>query len=315
MTLAATAPARRPRQFTRLCSSLWTPRCWSGVAGMLGSRPVTVVRGLRDGGSPWLLEADGQQVVLRVVSLNWVESTATEVAAMQLAAEAGIPVPELLGHDDGTATGWTLVLMSRVAGSSFIPAEPASARLRMLGAAAAKISSVQLAPTAALPVRTQPTPLADFARMRREQDASELLREAEEAVARRPPTAARHGLVHGDLWHGNTLWDDGRLAGIVDWDCAGTGAAGVDLGSLRCDAALCYGPSAPDEVLRGWEEEAGRPAADVAYWDAVAALASPPDLGWFVAAVSSQGRPDLNRPLMLERREEFLRQALDRLPG
>lgn len=284
------------------------------VAGALGSRPVTV-RGLRDGGSPWLLEADGKQVVLRVASLKWAESVATEVAGMQLAAEAGVPVPELLGHDDGTATGRALVLMSRVAGSSLIPAEPDSGRLRVLGAAAAKISSVQLAPKAALPVRTRPISLADFARMRREQGASTLLHEAEELVARMPPAAERNGLVHGDLWHGNTLWDDGRLAGIIDWDCAGTGAAGVDLGSLRCDAALCYGPSASDEVLRGWEEEAGRPAADVAYWDAVAALASPPDLGWFVAAINGQGRPDLNRPLMLERRDLFLRQAMDRLPG
>jgi len=63
-------------------------------------------------------------------------------------------------------------------------------------------------------------------------------------------------------------------------------------------------------VLRGWEEQAGRAAADVAYWDTVAALATPPDIGWFPAAIADQGRPDLDRVLVLERRDSFLRQAL-----
>jgi len=25
------------------------------------------------------------------------------------------------------------------------------------------------------------------------------------------------GFVHGDLWQGNTLWDDSRFIGTVDW--------------------------------------------------------------------------------------------------
>jgi hypothetical protein len=87
----------------------------------------------------------------------------------------------------------------------------------------------------------------------------------------------------------------------------------VDLGSLRCDAALCFGTAAAAEVLRGWEEAAGRAAADVAYWDTVAVLATPPDLGWFPAAIAGQGRPDLDRALLLERRDSFLREVLEHL--
>ncbi len=79
---------------------------------------------------------------------------------------------------------------------------------------------------------------------------------------------------------------------------------------LRCDAALCYGAQAPAHVLRGWQEQAGRPADRVAYCDLVAALSSPPDMGWFPLSMALQGRPDLDRPNMLARRDEFLRQAL-----
>src|SRR5205823_2955260 len=131
----------------------------------------------------------------------------------------------------------SLVLTGQVPGSSVIPAEPDPERLRALGAVAARISSVTLSPTRALPVRHRPIEAEDFARLRREQGASDLLRTAEAAVARvrGGPDDGRAGLVHGDLWYGNTLWDeDGRLTAILDWDCAGAGPAGIDLGALRC---------------------------------------------------------------------------------
>jgi len=66
-------------------------------------------------------------------------------------------------------------------------------------------------------------------------------------------------------------------------------------------------------VLRGWEEQAGRAAADVAYWDTVAALATPPDLGWFPASIAYQGLPDLDRAVLLERRDSCPREALAHL--
>ncbi len=277
---------------------------------------VTVVRGLRLGGSPWLLRAGDREVVLRVAPAEQVAETATEVAAMTCAARvagAALPVAELLGYDLAERTGYGLVLTACAPGASVIPPEPDPLRLRALGAAAARISSVELAPAAALPVRSRPIEAEDFAGIRREQGASDLLRAAEAAVAAARPRDGRAGLVHGDLWHGNTLWDAGKLTAVLDWDCAGVGPAGIDLGSLRCDAAWCYGAESAEHVLHGWEAEAGRPASDVPYWDVVAALASPPDMGWFPISMAAQGRPDLTREVMLDRRDAFLRAALLRL--
>ena len=285
------------------------------ASAVLGTE-VMVLRGLRHGGSPWLLRAGDREVVLRVARAERAAETATEVAAMtHVARVAGaiLPVANLLGYDLADRTGYGLVLTACVPGTSVIPPEPNPARLRALGAAAARIGSVELAPAAALPVRSRPIEAEDFAGMRREQGAPGLLRAAEAAVAAARPDGGRLGLVHGDLWYGNTLWDDGRLTAVLDWDCAGVGPAGIDLGSLRCDAAWSHGVEAAGHVLRGWEAEAGRPASDVAYWDAVAALASPPDMGWFPASMALQGRPDLTREVMLERRDAFLDAALSRL--
>jgi len=283
------------------------------AARVIGYPDLAVVRGLREGGAPWLLRAGDRELVLRVGEPADAASFATEVAALRLAARTGIPVPRLLGHDDGTGAGIPLVLTECVPGSSQIPREPEPPRLRALGAVAARLHAVTLQPSRELPARDRPIAGVDFAKLRREQRTRGLLEEAEALVARIRPASSGSVFVHGDLWQGNTLWRDGKLTGLVDWDCAGAGAPGVDLGSLRCDAAICYGLQAPDHVLAGWEQAAGRAAEDVAYWDVVGALATPPDMSWFTDAIGDQGRPDLDQATLLERRDAFLGQALDRL--
>jgi aminoglycoside phosphotransferase (APT) family kinase protein len=281
------------------------------VARTLGTTQPEVVRGLRDGASPWLLRAGGREVVLRVGRPAIGHELATAAAALQLAAACGVPVPELLGSDDGRATGMPLVLSARLPGTSQIPREPDPARLAELGRQAARLHAITLDPSPLLPARDRPIGAEDFAALRRRQPPQDLLVAAEETAARGARPCERPVLVHGDLWQGNVLWQGTTVTGLIDWDCAGAGDPGVDLGSLRCDAALCYGMQAPVHVLRGWQEEAGRPADRVAYWDLVAGLSSPPDMGWFPVSMALQGRPDLDQPTMRARRDEFLRQALE----
>jgi aminoglycoside phosphotransferase (APT) family kinase protein len=275
---------------------------------------VAEVRGLRDGGSPWLVRLDrygaGRSVVLRVGATEDPAPLRTEVAALRLAAGHGLPAPRLLAAD--LAGDPPVVLTDLLAGSSAIPAQRPPGRLRALGRAAATLHAVAVAPGPELPRRDRPIGGVDFAALRRRQPARPVLEEAERRVAQAPPPQA-DVLVHGDLWQGNALWAGDTLAGLVDWDCAGSGSPGVDLGSLRCDAAICFGAEAAEDVRGGWEETAGRPAPDVAYWDVVAALSTPPDMGWFPGAIAGQGRPDLTRELLLRRRDKFLRAALDRL--
>ena len=276
---------------------------------------VVEVRGLRDGGAPWRLRlrrggAD-HAVVLRVGEDP--APLATEAAALELAAGHGIPAPRLLAA--GLDRDPPVVLVEAVEGASTIPAARPPARLRALGRAAAALAAVPLAPTPALPRRDRPIASVDFAALRRRPPPRPLLLGAEARLADLPPSRAPEGFVHGDLWQGNALWAGETLAALVDWDCAGAGPAGVDLGSLRCDAAVCFGAGAADDVLAGWEEAAGRPAAEVARWDVVAALSTPPDMGWFPGAIAGQGRPDLSREVLLARRDAFLGDALDRLGG
>jgi len=64
-------------------------------------------------------------------------------------------------------------------------------------------------------------------------------------------------------------------------------------------------------VLEGWQRQRGREAANLAYWDIVAALNPPTELhGW--PGFDDRGYP-LDEPAVTRRRDAFLRDALDRL--
>jgi aminoglycoside phosphotransferase (APT) family kinase protein len=283
------------------------------LAAVDGDRLVSAT-GLRQGGSPWLLryESAGRSssAVLRVGGPEMAKDVEREVRGIELAGAGGVPVAGVIATraDDDAA----LLLIEYVNGSSVQPAEPDPVRLAALGAVAARIGAVNT-DGAVLPVVTHPIPSVDFDHLRAKSRPQPLLVAAQARVAADIPDDPA-GFVHGDLWSGNTLWNGAALSTVIDWDCAGFGPAGVDLGSLRCDAAMCYGPGAADHVLRGWESAAGRSARSVAYWDAVAALSTPPDIDWFAEAIAGMtGRPHLTSELLRQRRDAFLADALDRL--
>src|SRR5262245_12226152 len=89
---------------------------WAVAAAAPGAE-VTEVRGLRDGGSPWLLRLslDGGErgVVLRAGRDP--APLRTEVAALRLAEQMGLPAPRLVAADlDGDPP---VALAERLAGS------------------------------------------------------------------------------------------------------------------------------------------------------------------------------------------------------
>jgi aminoglycoside phosphotransferase (APT) family kinase protein len=283
------------------------------AAAVAGGGPARLLRPLNDHGSPWLLQAGPRQVVLRTGQPAEADMFATEAAGLAVAAAAGFPVPRLLGHDGGTAAGRPVLLVTCVPGRSAIPATASPARLAALGAVTARLHTLPRMPGRRLPRRICPIGAIGQAALQGGDGAGPLRRGAAARLRRVRPASDRTVFVHGDLWQGNVLWDGDELTGVVDWDCAGAGPPGVDLGSLRMDAAFCYGQAAAGDVLAAYERAAGAPAADVAYYDVVAALATPPELGWFPPVMAAQGRPDLTREVLVRRHETFLAAALDRL--
>jgi aminoglycoside phosphotransferase (APT) family kinase protein len=243
------------------------------------------------------------------------------------------------------------LLIERMPGTTLIPLEPDTGRLRTLGRMAALVHRVPLRATTTLPLRERHTSWTDYSTWRRwarryraespsrresvlgdfvtanpgwstaaaretfdSIDSTPLLDEADDRVQTTRIRKRSTVFVHGDLWQGNTLWDGDRCTAVIDWEAAGAGHPGVDLGCLRWDAALKYGDAADvDAITDGWEEIMQTAATDVAYWDAVAALNVPADLGGFVQSMTEHGRDDLDGPTLTANNSAFLESALARL--
>lgn len=297
---------------------------WATDAIGAGARVVSVQQ-LRADNGPWLVRVDkggsAVEAVLKTGPPDIRADLATEAAALGLAEKHGVPAPRLLALDLAGSCGAPALLMTALPGSSQVPVRPTRERLHAVGAAAASLHRIALAPGPALPLRSRHMPWVDFASERRrapqgevEAASTSLLLAADERLREVQLPEADTVFVHGDLWQGNTMWSKGRLIGVIDWEAAGAGHFGVDLGCLRWDAAILFGTDkTSDEITMGWEQGAGRKAERLAYWDVVAALNTPEELGGFLPAIHAAGRVDLDARTLTARRDAFLRGALERL--
>ena len=191
------------------------------AAQILGSRAATVRKGLREGGSPWLIEADGRKAVLRTGQPSQQEWFENEAAALRLAATGGdVPVAEV--YATGRKGKTPLMLLEYLEGSSRIPREPDAARLRALGAVAARIHAIP--PIPGMPERKSPISETDFAQLHREQGSTPLLDEAEAAIAGARPRE-EPVFVHGAV---ASLVDIYRARGIAMLPTLPAGSANAE---------------------------------------------------------------------------------------
>lgn len=86
-----------------------------------------------------------------------------------------------------------------------------------------------------------------------------------EVLAASPPSEPG-GFIHRDYHPANTLWVDGELTAVVDWTYASWGPPGVDLGHMRWNLLLDFGPQAADRFL-GYHQRLVGPVPHQPYWD------------------------------------------------
>jgi hypothetical protein len=299
------------------------------VAGVVGGMRVLSVenpsRSTHRPSGTFRLRVEGTSngatdLILKLSVSRWITDgmVITNARALRLAETHGLAAPRLIAADlDGRASGTVATLETFLSGSSDLPPLVSAARLREAGAVIARVNAVVLAPQADLPHRPRPCAADDRAadRRRGRTPTTRLLQQADERVRSHGVPAAASVFLHGDVWGGNMLWEGDRCVALIDWKTAGVGDPGVDLGSLRMQMALQYGQDAPAQVLEGWQRQAGRGAIAVPYWDAVAALNTPTVIhGEWLPGFAGDGSP-LDAAAVTERRDAFLRTALDQLPA
>jgi aminoglycoside phosphotransferase (APT) family kinase protein len=177
-----------------------------------------------------------------------------------------------------------------------------------VGELATVLSAIHAVPTADvsfLPERG----LAESDVLRRRPGGSRDERRIRDVLASAGPRRQRNPsvLLHGDFWPGNTLWKDGRLVAVLDWEDAAIGDPLADVANARLELLWALGSEAMDEFTRRYETAApAMDLTDLPYWDLRADLRLAGRTGeWGLDAGTLEA--------MRVRHEQFVAQALEKL--
>jgi aminoglycoside phosphotransferase (APT) family kinase protein len=251
------------------------------------------------------VRAGGRELLLRrftdaelLATDRWY-SPADEVAALEAVHGRGVAVPELIAADvSASVCDVPALLVSWLPGAQPPPSMDRSAFAHGL---AAPLPVIHDAPLVAR--RYEPYFVSDGIPLRDARPPSwagdAAVWERAFAVADGLAPEAATVFIHRDYHHGNTVWDEDTLTGVVDWTTACSGPAGIDLAQMRINLAWDHDLELADLFLRAWLAVTDDTSAYHPYWevlDAVDWIADPPE--------------HLPPPGALERYEAFVARAL-----
>jgi aminoglycoside phosphotransferase (APT) family kinase protein len=122
------------------------------------------------------------------------------------------------------------------------------------------------------------------------------------------PTTNSPALLHGDYWRGNIIWNDTRIAAIIDWEDAMIADPVIDLARARLELAWTWGAECGDRFTRLYLARHPIDTEMLPVWDLVMALT-------FARALPGWELPEATENEMLEHLEHFATTALGRIKG
>lgn len=120
-------------------------------------------------------------------------------------------------------------------------------------------------------------------------------------------------LLHGDFWPGNTLWRDGSLVAVIDWEQVGAGDPLMDLSISRLDLWWILGCQAMEAFTERYLALNPIDTSLLPLWDLRTALRPASNLARWAAAYGPLGRPEITAEYMLRTHSGFVSQAFDAL--
>lgn len=150
-------------------------------------------------------------------------------------------------------------------------------------------------------------------------DASLAEGQIREALASAEPLSSRNAasLLHGDFWPGNSLWRDGRLVAVIDWEDAACGDPLIDLAKSRSEIVWILGIAAMNAFTRRYQSLMVLDYTDLPYWDLCAALRfirlANGDLAGMAAYFEAYGRSDITEQTIRKNFQLFITQAFAKL--
>lgn len=190
---------------------------------------------------------DGRTLFARLYEEQDGAGAAAEMALLAALSRAGVPVAEALPHAGAAPThaGKPFVLFPWIAGESLCLGRVNESACQKLGAALARVHLTSMESPRLGPGRFGPSDMLErLERVERATTRPELLADVSRAralYARLLPARDHElpsGIVHGDLFRDNVLWEGAELRALLDFESAFHGPFVYDLLVTLC--AWCF---------------------------------------------------------------------------
>lgn len=116
---------------------------------------------------------------------------------------------------------------------------------------------------------------------------------------------------HTDFWPGNTMWEDGKLTAVVDWDSPAIGDREMDVAYCALDIKYLGMDRVADHFVKSYREETGESLPNLTHWEAVGLCRPMPDIGEWVDAWVAMGR-EIGKDQARTRYTDILEDFLER---
>jgi aminoglycoside phosphotransferase (APT) family kinase protein len=288
------------------------------VRDAIGAGSLTHVRRLEGGLSCTLdvLSDGGTRLVLRRYG-PWSHGSGPEVIAkenraLELMQRANIPAPAPIWTDTSGIFVEPAILISFVEGTpDLTPANPFGWAEKLAGV----LSRIH-------DVRLEGDDIAMFPSgagedIVRVQENPEIVLEhpmGEDLLRRRVLLGQRDidspsVFSHTDFWPGNTLWQDGDLAAVIDWEEPATSDRAMDVAYCALDIRYLGMDRVAEHFIKSYREESGDSLPNLSHWEAVGLCRPMPDIAIWVPGWVAMGRQitkDQARQRYNEVLEDFL---------
>lgn len=244
-----------------------------------------------------VLSEGGTRLVLRRYG-DWTRTSGQQVAAretraLELMQRANIPAPAPIWVDRDQVFEEEAILISFVEGSADLTPSNPFEWAEKLAAVLARIHEIRLEGSDA-----EMFPPGAGEDVRRIQENPERVLEhplGEDLLRRRVVLGQRsvdteQVFSHTDFWPGNTLWENGDLAAVVDWESPATGDRAMDVAYCSLDIRYLGMDRVADRFIEAYREESGHELANLSHWEAIGLCRPMPDIAQWVPGWVAMGR-------------------------
>jgi aminoglycoside phosphotransferase (APT) family kinase protein len=266
-----------------------------------------------------VLSEPGGRMVLRRYG-PWYEergqdAAAREIRALELLQKANVPAPAPIWIDNSGVFDEQAILISHVDGHADLTPSNPFEWAEKLAETLVRIHAINLDQD-----DLEMFPPGAGQDIEKIQDNPELILDHPlgEQLLRRRVTLGQQSsdseqvFSHTDYWPGNTLWSDGDLVAVVDWESPSTAGRGLDVAYCSMDIRYLGMDKVADRFVDAYREASGDPLPGLTHWESIALCRPMPDIAAWVPAWRSFGRnltEDQARSRHTEVLEEFLRRT------